>query len=79
MAQGAHIIPVIGARWRDQLTGALGALNVKLSADGLAEIEQTLPKGGAAGERYALPHMGGLNSQRGRTGLYCSLSATAGR
>jgi len=64
-AQGADIIPVIGARRRDQLTEALGALKLKLSGDDLAAIERTVPKGAAAGERYAPAQMAGLDSERG--------------
>jgi aryl-alcohol dehydrogenase-like predicted oxidoreductase len=64
-AQGTDIIPVIGARRRDQLTEALGALKLKLGADELAAIERTVPKGAAAGERYAPTQMAGLDSERG--------------
>jgi aryl-alcohol dehydrogenase-like predicted oxidoreductase len=64
-ARGADIIPVIGARRRDQLDEALGALNLKLSADDLAAIERTVPKDAAAGERYAPAQMAGLDSERG--------------
>ena len=45
-------MPLIGARRRDRLDEALGALDVKLSADDLAAIERAVPKGAAAGERY---------------------------
>jgi aryl-alcohol dehydrogenase-like predicted oxidoreductase len=64
-AQGADIIPVIGARRRDQLAEALGALKLKLGADELAAIERIVPKGAAAGERYAPAQMAGLDSERG--------------
>jgi pyridoxine 4-dehydrogenase len=59
-AQGEDIVPLVGARRRDRLAEALGALDVKLSADGLAELSEALPPGAAAGERYpaaALAHM----------------------
>jgi aryl-alcohol dehydrogenase-like predicted oxidoreductase len=64
-AQGADIIPVIGARRRDQLAEALGALKLKLGAYELAAIERIVPKGAAAGERYAPAQMAGLDSERG--------------
>jgi aryl-alcohol dehydrogenase-like predicted oxidoreductase len=59
-AQGPDIVPLVGARRRDRLTEALGALGVKLSADDLARLAKALPPGAAAGERYpeaALAHM----------------------
>jgi aryl-alcohol dehydrogenase-like predicted oxidoreductase len=43
---------LIGARRRDRLAEALGALEVKLTADDLTAIERAVPNGAAAGERY---------------------------
>jgi aryl-alcohol dehydrogenase-like predicted oxidoreductase len=59
-AQGPDIVPLVGARRRDRLAEALGALDLKLSADDLARLAKALPPGAAAGERYpaaALAHM----------------------
>ena len=59
-AQGPDIVPLVGARRRDRLAEALGALNLALSADDLAKLAKALPPGAAAGERYpaaALAHM----------------------
>jgi aryl-alcohol dehydrogenase-like predicted oxidoreductase len=64
-AQGADIVPLVGARRRDRLTEALGALDVILSADVLAAIERAVPKGAAAGERYAAAQMAHLDSEKG--------------
>jgi aryl-alcohol dehydrogenase-like predicted oxidoreductase len=63
-AQGKDIVPVIGARRRDRLAEALGALDVRLSAADLAAIEAAAPKGAAAGERYAPQAMAALDSER---------------
>ncbi|MDB5040473.1 MAG: aldo/keto reductase [Candidatus Eremiobacteraeota bacterium] len=63
-AQGNDIVPVIGARRRDRLAEALGALDVRLSPDDLAAIERAVPKGAAAGTRYAAPAMAHLDSER---------------
>ncbi|PRC91439.1 aldo/keto reductase [Solimicrobium silvestre] len=52
-AQGEDILPLIGARRRDRLTEALGALDVVLSKTDIAMIEQAVPKGAAAGSYYA--------------------------
>jgi aryl-alcohol dehydrogenase-like predicted oxidoreductase len=64
LAQGADLLPIIGARRRAQLTDALGALKVRLSAAELATLEHAVPRGAAAGERYPAAHMGMLDSER---------------
>jgi len=59
-SRGDDVVPLIGARRRDQLKEALGALEVKLSPDDLARIERAVPAGAVAGTRYmpaALAHM----------------------
>ncbi|MFM9926572.1 aldo/keto reductase [Variovorax sp. H27-G14] len=65
-AQGDDIVPLVGARQRTRLAEALGALNVTLAADELAAIERAVPKGAAAGERYAAAQMASLDSEPGR-------------
>jgi aryl-alcohol dehydrogenase-like predicted oxidoreductase len=64
-AQGNDIVPLVGARRRDQLTESLGALQVALSPADLQAIEAAAPKGSAAGERYAAAQMAQLDSERG--------------
>ena len=64
-SQGADIVPLIGARRRKQLADALGALALGLNAEDLAAIEAAVPKGAAAGERYAPTQMAMLDSERG--------------
>jgi aryl-alcohol dehydrogenase-like predicted oxidoreductase len=64
-AQGEDIVPLIGARRRDRLSEALGALDVTLTDEDMAAIEQTIPKGSAAGERYPAAQMAMLDSERG--------------
>jgi aryl-alcohol dehydrogenase-like predicted oxidoreductase len=63
-AQKVSIIPLVGARRRDRLTEALGALDVSLSAQDLAALEQALPPGAAAGERYPEAQLAHLDSER---------------
>lgn len=46
--QGADIVPLVGARRRDRLVEALGALDVTLDAADLAAIEEAVPAGAAA-------------------------------
>jgi aryl-alcohol dehydrogenase-like predicted oxidoreductase len=63
-AQGSDIVPLIGARRRDRLTEALGALDVAFSAQDLAAIEAAVPKDAVAGTRYAEAMMAHLDSER---------------
>jgi aryl-alcohol dehydrogenase-like predicted oxidoreductase len=65
-AQGDDIVPLIGARRGAQLDEALGAVDVTLTPADLAAIEQAVPKGAAAGDRYAAAQMETLDSERGR-------------
>jgi aryl-alcohol dehydrogenase-like predicted oxidoreductase len=62
-AQGRDIVPLVGARRRDRLAEALGALDVRLSPSDLAAIEQAVPKGSAAGTRYPAAAMAHLDSE----------------
>ncbi|MEV5504985.1 aldo/keto reductase [Streptomyces orinoci] len=64
LARGEDIVPLVGARRRDRLTEALGALEVTLSAADLSAIEKAVPPGAAAGERYPAAQMSSLDSER---------------
>jgi aryl-alcohol dehydrogenase-like predicted oxidoreductase len=66
-AQGKDIIPLIGARRRDQLTEALGAMNLHLTQAQLDALEDAIPAGAVAGVRYPealLVHMDSERSSR---------------
>jgi len=65
-ARGEDIVPLVGARRRDRLAEALGALDVKLSADDLAELAMALPPGAAAGERYPAAALAHMDSEKKR-------------
>ncbi len=64
LSRGAEIVPLVGARRRDSLHEALGALELDLDAGQLARIEGAVPAGAAAGERYPQPQMAHLDSER---------------
>ena len=64
LARGEDIVPLIGARRRERLHEALGALELELDAGDLARIEEAVPPGAAAGDRYAAPQMAMLDSER---------------
>ncbi|AUW93780.1 MAG: aldo/keto reductase [Sulfobacillus thermosulfidooxidans] len=64
LSRGHDIIPLIGARRRDQLADALAALTVELNPDEGARIEAAIPMGTVAGTRYAPAQMAQLDSER---------------
>jgi aryl-alcohol dehydrogenase-like predicted oxidoreductase len=63
-SRGADILPLIGARRRDQLAEALAALDMSLSPEELAAIEAAVPAEAVRGDRYAPEHMAMLDSER---------------
>ncbi len=64
--RGKDIIPLIGARRRDRLAEALGAVDLTLSRQDTAAIERAVPKDAAAGARYPAPAMADLDSEKKR-------------
>jgi aryl-alcohol dehydrogenase-like predicted oxidoreductase len=63
-AQGNDIVPLVGARRRDRLTEALGALDLKLTAAQLAELAKAFPPGVAAGARYPEAQLVHMDSEK---------------
>jgi len=64
MAQGDDIFPVIGARKRSQLSESLGALNVQLTPDDAARLEEICNPARVAGDRYDARQMAMLDSEK---------------
>jgi aryl-alcohol dehydrogenase-like predicted oxidoreductase len=64
LSRGDDVVPLVGARRRDRLEEALGALELDLGREDLAEIERAVPPGAAAGERYDAQQMAILDSER---------------
>ena len=62
-SRGDDIVAVMGARRRDQLKDALGALELSLDAGDLARIEAAVSPGLTAGERYDPAQMAHLDSE----------------
>jgi len=62
-SRGDDIVALIGARRRDQLSEALAGLEITLTQEELAAIEQAAPQGAAAGERYGPLAMKHLDSE----------------
>ncbi|MBD9723579.1 aldo/keto reductase [Streptomyces caniscabiei] len=64
LSRGEDVVPLVGARRRDRLAEALGALEVRLDADDLAAIESAVPADAAAGDRYPAAQLAHLDSER---------------
>ena len=64
LSRGNDIVPLIGARSRDRLNEALGALDLHLSEDDLVRIEAAVPLDAVAGDRYAPEQMAMLDSEK---------------
>jgi aryl-alcohol dehydrogenase-like predicted oxidoreductase len=58
LKQHEHIIPIPGTRTPENLVKDVGACDIHLSADDLAEIDVLLPAGWAHGNRYSLDQQG---------------------
>ena len=61
LAQGEDIVPIPGTKRRRYLEENIGALDVHLAPEELAEIDTILPAGAAAGSRYSAPGMRTIN------------------
>ena len=62
--QWSPIVPLIGARTRERLTEARGALDLNLSDEDIDKIEQAMPAEAALGDRYPAAQMGQFDSER---------------
>jgi len=67
VAQGKDIVPLVGARRRDRLTEALGALDVSLAAENIASLTRAVPANAAAGDRYPAAELVHMDSEKGRS------------
>jgi aryl-alcohol dehydrogenase-like predicted oxidoreductase len=64
LAKSSSIIPVVGSRTRSQIAEALGALDVRLTPDEMAELEAAVPAEAVAGTRYDPMQMKQLDSEK---------------
>jgi aryl-alcohol dehydrogenase-like predicted oxidoreductase len=64
MSRGTDIVPLIGARRRTQLAESLKALDLKFTAEELAQIERAVPADAIAGTRYGEEQMRWLDSEK---------------
>jgi aryl-alcohol dehydrogenase-like predicted oxidoreductase len=64
MVRGLDIVALVGARTRERLAEAIGAIEFELGSDDLSALEQAVPPDAVAGERYPAAQMGVLDSER---------------
>jgi aryl-alcohol dehydrogenase-like predicted oxidoreductase len=62
LAQGDDVVPIPGTKRRSYLEENLGALNVELTPEDLAAIEEVTPRGSVAGARYNPEMMANVNA-----------------
>ena len=60
LAQGNDIVPIPGTRSIQRLEENCGSLNIELSPDDLARLNEMAPIGATAGDRY--PDMSTVNA-----------------
>ena len=53
LARGDDVVPIPGTKRRTYLEENAAAVDVELTEDDLARIEEAFPKGATAGDRYA--------------------------
>ena len=61
LAQGNDIVPIPGTKRRRYLEENVGALDVHLTPNDLANLDAVLPPGSATGSRYSVPGMRTIN------------------
>jgi aryl-alcohol dehydrogenase-like predicted oxidoreductase len=66
LAKEPHIVPLVGARTRSRLEEAFGALDVRLSASDLLELEAAVPIGSVSGGLYTEFAQRMLDAERNR-------------
>jgi len=64
LSKGTDIIPLIGTKRPEQLAEAIEALPRTLSPQEIRSIEQAVPEGSVAGDRYGPEQMRALDSER---------------
>jgi aryl-alcohol dehydrogenase-like predicted oxidoreductase len=64
LARGDDVVPLVGARTRERLDEALGALDLQLSDDDAGALERAIPPEAVAGARYPEQQMAVLDSER---------------
>ncbi len=61
LAQGDDVVPIPGTKRREYLEENAGAVEVELTGEDLRRIEEAIPRGSVAGERYTEQQMRSVN------------------
>jgi aryl-alcohol dehydrogenase-like predicted oxidoreductase len=64
LAKGSSIVPVMGARTRQQLDETLSALDVQLTPEEVSKVEALALAGNVRGDRYQSAQMAALDSEK---------------
>ncbi len=64
LSRGTDILPLLGARTREQLRETLGALELTLTPEDSNRIARAVPAEQVAGTRYGPAQMAMLDSER---------------
>ncbi len=64
LSRGGDVVALVGARTRQRLAEALGALDFEFTNAELMELEEAVPANAVAGERYNAQQMALLDSER---------------
>jgi aryl-alcohol dehydrogenase-like predicted oxidoreductase len=65
LSRGSDVVALVGARHPAQLVESLGAAEIALTDSDFLQIEELVPAGAVAGERYNEQGMRALDSERG--------------
>jgi aryl-alcohol dehydrogenase-like predicted oxidoreductase len=63
MSRGRDIVALVGARTRERLAEALGAIEIELGDEDLRALEEAVPAEAVAGDRYPAAQMAMLDSE----------------
>jgi aryl-alcohol dehydrogenase-like predicted oxidoreductase len=63
LSRGSDIVPIVGARTREQLQELLGVLRLRLDGDDIARIDAAVSPGATAGARYDAAQFAHLDSE----------------
>jgi aryl-alcohol dehydrogenase-like predicted oxidoreductase len=61
LAQGEDVVPIPGSKLRERLEENAAAADIRLTVEDLREIDALMPRGIAAGTRYAEAGMRAVN------------------
>jgi aryl-alcohol dehydrogenase-like predicted oxidoreductase len=61
LAQGEHVVPIVGTKRRKYLEENVAALELKLTSEDIRRLDESMPRGAAAGDRYPTTTMSLVN------------------